>query len=188
MIAIMSDDLFSSLAEMAVAHRSIPAGASLFCRGDRIASLFLVRTGEMHLRRILESGAELTLQRCTGPGLLAEASLFAAAYHCDGVAASACEVQSVPKAALLRRLNDDRRFSELWASHLAREVQQARFRSELLALKTVAERLDLWLAWADNRIPPKGQRRRLASELGVSPEALYRELARRDSCHVGARR
>ncbi len=51
-------------------------------------------------------------------------------------------------------------------------------RSEIVALKTVAQRLDAWLTWHD-AIPPKGECRALAFEIAVSPEALYRELGKR---------
>ena len=53
-------------------------------------------------------------------------------------------------------------------------------RAEILALKTVAERLDAWIAWHEQR-PAKGKWRHVAEEIGVSPEAFYRELAKRCS-------
>ena len=62
---------------------------------------------------------------------------------------------------------------------LAHAVQEARMKSEIRTLRTVAERLDAWLSAKDGGLPPKGQWQELASELGVSREALYRELARR---------
>jgi hypothetical protein len=42
----------------------------------------------------------------------------------------------------------------------------------------VAARLDAWLAW-NNALPEKVERRRIADEIGVSPEALYRQLGKR---------
>jgi len=63
--------------------------------------------------------------------------------------------------------------------HLALEVQRARANSELLSLKTVAARVDAWVTLNHGTLPPKGQWRQVASEIGVTPEALYRELARR---------
>jgi len=47
------------------------------------------------------------------------------------------------------------------------------------SLKTVAMRLDGWLAMNEGGVPPKGRWREVAAEIGVSPEALYRELAKR---------
>jgi hypothetical protein len=43
----------------------------------------------------------------------------------------------------------------------------------------VADRLDAWLAAGEGKLPAKGEGRGLAAEIGISPEALYRELARR---------
>jgi hypothetical protein len=45
-------------------------------------------------------------------------------------------------------------------------------------VRVLAPRLDTWLDWR-GALPPKGDWLRLAAELGVSPEALYREIAKR---------
>jgi len=50
--------------------------------------------------------------------------------------------------------------------------------SEIRALRTVSERLDAWLA-GGRMLPPKGEWQDLAQILGVTREALYRELAQR---------
>ncbi len=86
-----------------------------------------------------------------------------------------------PKAVFLKRLQADDALSDQWAAHLARTVQAARYRSEILARKTVADRLDGWLAWQGDALPAKGQWKSIAAEIGVSPEAFYRELAKRRS-------
>jgi CRP-like cAMP-binding protein len=87
-------------------------------------------------------------------------------------------VQSIPKRGLLGRLRNEPDFAQAWAAHLAREIQIMRFRSEVLSLKTVASRLDAWLAW-QGELPLKGQWKEVANQIGVSPEALYREMAKR---------
>jgi hypothetical protein len=63
--------------------------------------------------------------------------------------------------------------------HLGREVQKARTRGEILSRRTVREKLDAWLAENGGALPDKGVWRHLADEIAVSPEALYREIARR---------
>jgi CRP-like cAMP-binding protein len=56
----------------------------------------------------------------------------------------------------MRKLfENDPAFAAAWASHLAGEVRSARLRSEILALRTVAERLNAWIA-ANGEFPPKG--------------------------------
>jgi CRP-like cAMP-binding protein len=185
MIAIMSDDLFRALRGMAGPVRRLPAGTALFRAGDAPAALHLVVDGCVELRRHRADGRAVVLQRA-GPGdLVAEASLFAPRYHCDAEAATDCAVASAPLRAVEDRLAEPG-FARALAAHLAAAVQAARFRAELLAVRSVGERLDMWLDWTGGDLPPRGSRRRLADELGVAPEALYRELALRRGARGGA--
>jgi CRP/FNR family transcriptional regulator, dissimilatory nitrate respiration regulator len=69
-------------------------------------------------------------------------------------------------------------------SELARHEQQLaagailfRAGDPVRSLKTVAARVDAWMSLNDRPLPPKG--RQVAAEIGVTPEALYRELADR---------
>ena len=71
----------------------------------------------------------------------------------------------------------DVELAKVWSAKLAHSLQLARLQSEIRGLRTVAERLDAWLD--DKPLPPKGEWQRVAQELGVSREALYRELAKR---------
>ena len=77
-----------------------------------------------------------------------------------------------------RRFDTDSDFAARWASHLAGEIKTARTRTEILALRTVGERLDAWLTLHCG-LPDRGNWKQLAEEIGASPEALYRELAKR---------
>jgi CRP-like cAMP-binding protein len=95
------------------------------------------------------------------------------------VAIEAATLLDVPKAKMAEALRSDAGFAARWAAYLAEQVQAARLRAELLSRKTVAARLDGWLGWHGGVLPPKGEWKSLAAEIGVSPEALYRELGRR---------
>jgi CRP-like cAMP-binding protein len=72
-------------------------------------------------------------------------------------------------------------FRQTWDAHLARELMKARQLTELLSRRTVRDRLDGWLQLHGNVLPEKETRTELADELSVSNEALYREIARRES-------
>lgn len=178
MIAIMSDRLSDRLRAAGV-ERRFGAGAFLFHRGDTVALLYLVLEGEIHLLRHQEDGATLVQQRAGAGALLAEASLFAERYHCDAVAVTETATLAVPKQTLQRMLADEPALAQAFAAHLAGEVQAARLRAEILSLRTVAARLDAYLSAGGDRLPDKGRWKTLAAELGTTPEALYRELARR---------
>lgn len=157
--------------------REIEAGAYLFRREESVRSMFLVRSGAVALERPLEDGTPLTLHVATPGTVLAEASLFAAAYHCDAVARSAATIASLPRAEFLAALlrEPDAALS-LIETH-AKEVQAQRARIEILRLRRVADRLDAWLDLHGE--PEKGGWIEVADQIGVSPPALYRELARR---------
>jgi CRP-like cAMP-binding protein len=179
MIAIMSVSIFDLLSAFDGPVRDYAAGQFLFRQGDPIKQMFLVQSGEVRLSRFLENGNMIILQRATALTVLAEASLFSPAYHCDGLCHQPAVVKAIAKRDVEARLQQDPSMSIALCAHLAHETQRARMKSEVIRLRTVSERLDAWLAWHDNRLPDKGNWHVIANEVGVSPEALYRELAKR---------
>ena len=141
--------------------------------------MHFVQSGLVHLKRTQTDGSVLVLQQARPGTILAEASFCSAAYHCDAVAVDGTHSLAYPAAEFRAYARSNPEFAEAWASHLAHELQAARLQAEILTLKTVASRLDAWLAWHGGVLPRKGEWRTIASEIGVSPEALYREMARR---------
>ena len=178
MIAIMSD-LSTVLDGLRCDTLRGAAGEALFQRGDPVRFLYRVRSGAAHLTRVDAGGRLAVMQRAGAGELLAEASLFSDTYHCDGALAQPGELARFRKADVLARLAAEPALLAALTAHLAREVQRTRARLEILARRTVAERLDAWLAFHDDGLPPAGQWRGVAEEIAVSPEALYRELTRR---------
>jgi CRP-like cAMP-binding protein len=177
MIVIMSD-LPQMLAELPGSELHLAAGESLFHQGDAVRSLHLVEAGLVHLVRYQSDGAAAVMQRA-GPGaVVAEASLHADHYHCGALAMAASRVRRIAADAVRRALDERPEFARAYALHLAREVQRMRQRAELLSMRTVRERLDAWLSFG-GALPGRGGWRPLADDLGVTPEALYREIARR---------
>jgi CRP-like cAMP-binding protein len=125
----------------------------------------------------MTNGVTLLLHTATASMALAEASLFAGTYHCDAVARSDAEVACLPRTAFLDAIRNrpDAALS-LIETH-AKEVQAQRARIEILRLRRVADRLDAWLDLHGD--PSTGEWINVAGQIGVSPPALYRELARR---------
>jgi CRP-like cAMP-binding protein len=179
MIAIMSSSLFEYFLTLAEREQRVDAGNSLFRTDDPVRSLFLITAGELRLVRALPNGLQLTLQRAGTGSIVAEASLFADRYHCDALAAEESAVRSVPITKAKAALESDSDLASALMRHLAGEVHRTRTRAEILSLKSVAARLDAWIAFNGGKLPPKGRWHQAASEIGVTPEAFYRELARR---------
>jgi CRP-like cAMP-binding protein len=176
MIAVMSVDL-SPLFEGG-SSRSLAKEESLFLTGAPVHSMFLLTEGQVDLIRHTESGLRILLHRA-GPGsVLAEASAYSEAYHCDGTAVGPAQVRSVPLALFRARLDGDLGVAGVWAARLAYGLQGARMNAAIRSMRTVEERLEAWLA-GGQPFPPKGQWQNLAETLGVTREALYRELSKR---------
>lgn len=181
MILIMFDLLAQKLSSLADKEVRLEDGQRLFRVGAPVLNIFLIREGRVKLMRHQRDGAALTLQRASAGDLLAEASIFAARYHCDAFADGPATVVRVPRERVDKLRAEDPGWLSALAARLAREVQRARVHAELLSLKRVDHRLDGWLELNGGRLPARGGWAGLALELGVSPEALYRELARRRS-------
>lgn len=179
MIAIMGTKLLDVLRALPNRIEEVRLRARVFRRGEAVSALYLVEHGELCLQRDGVDGNTLVLERAGDGQLLAEASLHASRYHCDAVATAPTQARRIEREAVLERFRTDPRFAELWCQGLAEEVRDTRFHNELLRLRTVRARVDAWLDWHGDSLPPRGGRQALAHELGVSPEALYRELARR---------
>jgi CRP-like cAMP-binding protein len=179
MIAIMLPSIEAYLQGLRARPRHVENGRPLFRRGDPVTHVHYVVTGAVHLVRYQTDGSALILQRA-GPGsILAEASLYSGTYHCDAFASGDADLRAYAKAAVKKLLLRSPEFSDIWANYLAQELQRTRLRAEILALRTVSERLDAWIAGHGGSFPPKGEWKLVASQIGVSPEALYRELAKR---------
>lgn len=152
-------------------------GETLFAAGEGVADIFMVRSGRVHLQRHTTHGAQMVLQNAGPGGVVAEASAYSSRYHCDAVAAEESLVAGVPKERFLSTLADHPALAASWSAMLARSVQAARLRAEIRSLPKVADRLAAWLG-EGNALPEKGRWQDVAVELGVTREALYRELAR----------
>ncbi len=179
MIAVMFTALFDAIAELAAPPRDLPAGHVLFQRDDPVRHLCLVVRGEAQLRRDRAGGDTLVLQRAGAGAILAEASVWSARHHCDGVLVTEATIRRLSVARMRAALADPE-LMRAYAAHLAGELQATRGRAEWLRLPRLSDRLDAYVALR-GALPPKGAWRTLAAELGVTPEALYRALARRRS-------
>jgi CRP/FNR family transcriptional regulator, dissimilatory nitrate respiration regulator len=180
MIAIMSNQLRSFFEALRGQELAFPAGRHVFQLGDPVQLIYLVRSGSIFLTRHQHDGTVLVLQRATAGSVVAEASVYSDRYHCAAEAQADSTTWCVSRREVTRHLTADRSFAMAWSQHLAHEVQRARLQAEIVSLKTVAARVNAWIA-CNGTLPPKGEWSALAVQIGVSPEALYRELARRRS-------
>jgi CRP-like cAMP-binding protein len=162
-------------------RRSLAKGELLFRQGDRTLAIYLVSAGRVRLVRHLEDGSAVTLHTARAGETLAEAALFAKAYHCDAVAEVPAELVVMPKATLLRALENDPSASLRIARLFAGQVRDLRARLEVRNIRSAADRVLAWLRLAAEGNPPRVAIDRpwieIASELGLTHEAVYRAIA-----------
>ena len=164
---------------LAAAHAlSTPARTVLFRAGERPRFIYFVLEGELRLVRHSRNGQEVILQRVRR-GYVAEASLEAQRYHCDGVAAAPSRLLRFPRTVFLAQLEADARFRRAWLRHLADEVRRLRARCERLSLRGAAERIVHYIeSEGGGALELHQSRKSWALELGLTHEALYRALAK----------
>jgi CRP-like cAMP-binding protein len=178
MIVIMLDDILLLMPSLTRRDFAYEVGEAVFHLGDPVKLIHFVTAGVIHLVRHQQHGAALVLQRAGEGSILAEPSMFSDAYHCDARVITAARTVAVSRDEVLDRVKGDGAFALAWSRRLAHEVQKARLQAEIVSIKTVAARLDAWLNWYGS-MPTKGSWVSLAAEIGVSPEALYREISKR---------
>jgi CRP-like cAMP-binding protein len=158
--------------------RSLSAGATLFRRGAKPQAMYVVLGGELRLVRGTARGAEIVLQRAHA-GFLAEASLDQPAYHCDAIASVQSEILAIP-LPLFRSALAHKDFRQAWMAHLARELRNVRAIAERASLRTARERIIHYVETEGlgGAFTLTQSKKDWAAELGLTHEALYRELAR----------
>lgn len=176
MIIIMRHNLSALFAEART--KLYASGETVFRAGDEVREMFFVADGRAELVRYTIAGAPLVLNQPSKGDIIAEASAYSPTYHCDCVLRADTTLNSISVKRFLDGLQHMPDLSNLWAAKLASELQHARMLSQIRSLKTVRMRLDAWLG-LEKSIPPNGEIQELARILGVSREALYRELSRR---------
>jgi len=151
-------------------------GAYLFHQGKKPQYMFFIVVGEVTLNRTSNHGESTTLQRCKG-GFLSEASLLTDAYHCDAIVTNSGQAITLPIKSLRDALTDSK-FSMKWVQLLSKEIMRLRTQSERLGLKDIRSKL-IHLIETEGKqgvLTLQSDFKSIASEIGVTHEALYRAI------------
>ena len=152
-------------------------GDYLFQQGKKPEYMFFIVSGETVLTRISSHGEPTILQRCKG-GFVSEASLLVDAYHCDAIATHNGQAITLPIKSLRDALADSK-FSMKWVQLLSKEIMRLRTQSERLGLKDIRSKL-IHLIETEGKqgvLKLQSDFKSIASEIGVTHEALYRAIA-----------
>jgi CRP/FNR family transcriptional regulator, dissimilatory nitrate respiration regulator len=174
-------DWLTAAVRAAAIERTLKAGQTLFRRGNRTSGLYEIVEGQVRLVRVNRAGREAVLHVATAGDTMAEASLFSASYHCDAIATTDAVVRLYRKAAILAEFDRNPKAAQKFAAVLAHQVMALRTRLEQRNIRAARDRVRHYLAInadADGRtVALSGTLKDVASELGLTHEALYRTLA-----------
>lgn len=178
MIWIMFDRLFVDIPGATVLH--VEADEAVFRQGDGVHSIFQVREGAVAMVRHLSDGTMLTIATASVGETFAEAALFSERYHCDAIARSNAVIAAAPVAAIKVRLETEPKLAIELAEAFSAQVRLLRALIEIQRIKRAPDRLLAWLRWRASGNPPVVEApdawSRVASSIGLTPEALYRAL------------
>lgn len=163
-----------------MSEQSLAADSYLFHQGDTANAVFAVASGIVRLERHTVDGQTIVIHRARAGESLAEAALYADSYHCDAIAEGPARIIVYPKPAMLALLRADPVIAESVTTALAHHVQGLRARLELRNLRPANKRVHAYLELlADDagHVVLDRTLKELASEIGLTHEALYRALA-----------
>lgn len=162
-------------------RRSLARNELLFRQGDKVTAIYFIEAGRLRLERRTVDGRLLFLGTTPAGEFFVEAALFSEVFHCDAVAAEPSRVRVYPKAMVLNALRTDPESAMSFLADVAHQVIELRQRLELMKVRSAKDRLMLYL---DANVGPdgrtvrlRGQLQDIASDLGLTREALYRTLA-----------
>lgn len=185
MIAIMSvSDFFDALEQAcppgSARRVALTPGQALFRQDDTPPGLPFLLGGRIDLVRHTEAGDQVRIHVARPRETFAEASIYAERCHCDAVAAVPSHLRLLPKACVLGAFEASPDLARTFSQHLATGLMKARRLLELRAITPLTARAYARLselANAEGALPPGTMLVSLATDLGVTPPALYRALA-----------
>jgi CRP/FNR family transcriptional regulator, dissimilatory nitrate respiration regulator len=177
----MSQWGISGIDEQALERRSLARNEALFRQGDQVTAIYFVEAGRLRLERRTFDGRSLILGVTSANAFFVEAALFADVFHCDAVAAEPSQLRLYPKAMVLNALRNDPAGALSFLALMARQVIELRQQLEVMKVRSAKDRVMLYFelnTGQDGRtVSVPGELQDIASELGLTREALYRTLA-----------
>lgn len=165
----------------AITYRDLATEQVLFHQRDQALSIFAADIGRLRLVRYTRKGEIVVFQVVRAGESFAESDLFSEIYNCDAIAEVPSRVIVYPKQLLLTVLRDHPDLASDLMERLARKSQLLEVRLELLSIRSARERVLQYLLVT---APPckttvnfDRTLKNVATEMGLSPEVLYRTLA-----------
>lgn len=169
----------------AIAYQDLEAGQILFHQGDLTRAMFAVESGQIRLASYTKNGQAINHYIVRLGESFAEAALFQTVYDCVAIAVIPSRVAIFPKQPLLEALRQQPSLSEAFMAQLASRFHQTKILLELRSIRSARDRVLRYLqltAQPDQKtVNLEYPLKDIAEDLGITPEALSRALAKLES-------
>lgn len=151
----------------------------VFEQGARVHWMYLVVEGRVKLVRHLAEGKDVVLHAATEGEMIAEASFFSEAYHCNAVVDRPSSILRIDRDLALKMILSDSQTSLEVMKLFAKQIRDLRGLHELRNIRSARSRV---LAYLATQSDPAGKirldmsLRDMAYKLGLAHETLYRAL------------
>jgi CRP-like cAMP-binding protein len=162
--------------------RRLSPGEVLFREGEPARNVAEVVSGRLVLRRHLADGSLLVIDHLGAGDLVAEGALAHPRYGCEVAAAEPSSVLVIGASSVREAMAADAAFATALVAAMALRVHRLRTRLALRAMRPARRRVLAALALEAAGNPPvaviAGPLAAFAEAIDLTPEALYRTLAR----------
>ncbi|WP_375497145.1 Crp/Fnr family transcriptional regulator [uncultured Nostoc sp.] len=166
----------------AITYQNLATGQVLFHQRDQALAVFAANIGRLRLVRYTREGEIVVFQVVRAGESFAESDLFSEVYSCDAIAEMPSRVIVYPKQLLLTVLRDHPDLTFDLMERLARKSQLLKVRLELRSIRSARERVLQYLLvtapLGETTVNFDQPLKNVASEIGLSPEVLYRTLTK----------
>lgn len=174
------DSLPSQLQNGAI-YQNLVAGQTLFHFRDPAEYIFALEVGRIRLVRYTREGNLVVFQIVRATESFAESALFSELYNCNAIAEIPSRVVAYPKTTVTEVLQHNPDLTLSLLRRFERKSQSLKQLLELRSIRSARDRILQYLLFSTNsgetRIDFDRSYKDIATELGLSPETLYRTLA-----------
>ena len=163
-------------------YQNVAAKQIIFQQGETADSIYFLLDGQIRLASFTEERIINHYFVSAGESF-AEPALFADAYFCTAIADLPCGLAIISKDIFRQAIADDPHLAHAYMSQLITRFQTVKILLELRSIRSARERILQYLIRqvkqsSDRTVVLRGSLKNLAMELGLSAEALSRNLSR----------
>lgn len=163
-----------------VKYQYLSPGEVLFHRNEMSRAIYVVKTGQVRLLHYTASGQSISHYAVYAGEICSEIALFLDNYTCTAVVEVPTQVLVFPKQAFLNTVQQNQNFALAFMKQLSYRVHTTKAILELRSIRSAQERvlhyLRLIVPPEQNTVVLEQPLKNIASDLGISPEALSRTL------------